>query len=214
MRRSALLCCLILLLPAPAYADDFGVYATRVTGVRPALPGVRVSAPENGEQITVTNTGATPLIIEGYQHDQYLKVTDHGVWENKLSPAVALNKLNVIEVPRDASATAAPVWVKLNSTDHAQWHDHRIHWMGTVNPPSVERDPHHPHLIKDWVIPVHYGTTSASIVGTLTYLPGSRLGTYLTYGAIGGGLLVVVLLQVLILRRRRPDRQAQATTPA
>ena len=204
MRRcAALLSVLVLLLPVPAYAGGFSTYVTKVTGVTPAIAGVTVRAPGNGEQITVTNTGATPLIIEGYQHDPYLKVTDDGVWQNKLSPAVALNKLNVIEVPKDADAAAAPVWVKLNSTNHAQWHDHRIHWMGTVNPPNVQKDPGHPHLIKDWSIPVHSGSTTAAITGTLTYEPGSHTGTYLTYGAIGAGVLVIIGLQVLILRRRR-----------
>lgn len=204
MRRcAALLSMLVLLLPLPAYASGFDTYVTTVAGVQPAIAGVRVSAPENGEQITVTNASSTPVIIEGYQHDEYLKVTADGVWENKLSPAVALNKLNVIEVPKGASATAAPVWVKLNSTDHAQWHDHRIHWMGTVNPPAVQKDPGHRHLIKDWSIPIHYGSTSASITGTLTYVPGSHTGTYLTYGAIGAAVLVVIGLQIAILRRRR-----------
>lgn len=211
MRRcAALLSVLMLLLPVPAYAGGFSTYVTKVTGITPAIAGVIVRAPGNGEQITVTNTGSTPLIIEGYQHDQYLKVSADGVWENKLSPAVALNKLNVIEVPKDANASAAPVWVKLNSTDHAQWHDHRIHWMGTINPPNVEKDPRHQHLIKDWTIPVHYGATAASITGTLTYVPGSHTGTYLTYGAIGAAIVVIIGLQVVILRRRR----AGAATPA
>jgi hypothetical protein len=202
-RLVPLLSVLALLLPVPAYADSFGTYVTKVAGITPALPGVTVRSPANGEEITVTNTSSTPLIVEGYQQDPYLKVTKDGVWENKLSPAVALNKLSVIEVPKGSSATAAPVWVKLNSTNHAQWHDHRIHWMGTVNPPMVQKDPGKPHLIKDWTIPIHFGDTTASITGTLTYKPGSHTGTYLTYGAIGAAVLIIIGLQVAILRRRR-----------
>ena len=72
MRRcAALLSMLVLLLPVPAHASGFDTYVTKVTGVQPALAGVRVSAPENGEQITVTNSSPTPVIIEGYQHDEY-----------------------------------------------------------------------------------------------------------------------------------------------
>jgi hypothetical protein len=207
-RLVPLLSVLVLLLPVPAYANGFGTYVTTVTGITPALDGITVRSPGNGEAITVTNNTSTPLIIEGYQQDQYLKVTKDGVWENKLSPAVALNKLNDIEVPKGSSATADPVWVKLNSTNHAQWHDHRIHWMGTINPPAVQKDPGKPHLVKDWTIPIHLGDTAAAITGKLSYEPGSHTGTYLTYGAIGAAVLVIIGLQVAILRRRRNEKES------
>jgi hypothetical protein len=205
LRRCAfLLSLLALLLPVPAYAGGFDTYTTTVTGITPAVPGVVVRATSNGESITVTNPTSTPLIIEGYQHDQYLKVSAEGVWENTLSPAVYLNKSATIgAVPPDANAGKAPVWKKLNGTDHAQWHDHRIHWMGSAQPPVVAKDPRHEHLIDDWRIPVIYGSTAASINGTLTYHPGSHLGTYLTYGAIGFAVVAIIVLQVIILRRRR-----------
>ena len=205
MRRCALLLSLLaLLLPVPAYAGGFDTYTTTVTGITPSLPGVVVRATTNGESITVTNPTSTPLVVEGYQHDQYLKVSTDGVWENTLSPAVYLNKEATIgAVPADANAGRAPVWKKLNGTDHAQWHDHRIHWMGSTRPPSVAADPKHEHLINDWRIPVRYGSTAATIDGTLVYHPGSRLGTYLTYGAIGLAVVAIVGLQVVILRRRR-----------
>ena len=140
-----------------------------------------------------------------------LKVSADGVWENTLSPAVYLNKEATIgAVPDDANATEAPVWKKVNGTDHAQWHDHRIHWMGSAEPPVVAQDPHHDHLINDWRIPVHFGDTTATIEGTLAYHPGGLLGTYLTYGVIGLAALAILALQIVILRRRR----ATPTAPA
>ena len=203
-RLAALLSVLALLLPTPAFAGGFDTYVTKVTGVQPAMPGVRAVATSNGEQITVTDSSATPLIIEGYQHDQYLKVSSAGVWQNKLSPAVYLNKEATIgAIPDDANASRPPVWVKLNGTDHAQWHDHRIHWMGVAEPPVVQQDPKHSHLINDWRIPVVYGGRAGTITGTLSYRPGSHLGSYVTYGAIGVGVVVILGLQILILRRRR-----------
>ena len=210
MRRSAaaLLTLLAVSLmasgPLPAYAGGFSTYVTKVTGIQPSVPGVRITAPSNGEDINVSNTGATPLIVEGYQHDQYLKITAHGVWQNKLSPAVYLNKEQTIgDVPDDANATKPPEWVKISDGHHAQWHDHRIHWMGVANPPVVQQDPKHAHLITTWKIPVISGATRGDIVGTLTYQPGSHLGSYLTYGAIGLAVVVILGLQVVILRRRR-----------
>lgn len=215
MRRCALLLSVLaLLLPTPAFAGGFDTYVTTVTGVTPALAGIVVSSPSNGEQITLTNPTDTPLVIEGYSHEPYLKVSKDGVWQNKLSPAVYLNKVATIDaVPQDANAQATPVWVKLNSTDHAQWHDHRIHWMGTVNPPSVQADPKHAHLIKDWTIPIVYGSQKAEIAGTLTYEPGSSIGTYLTYGAIGLAVVAILVLQIVILRRRRTAPPAPPETP-
>jgi hypothetical protein len=75
--------------------------------------------------------------------------------------------------------------------------------MGVTNPPVVQRDPKHSHLVNTWKIPVVSGATQADIVGTLTYTPGSHLGSYLTYGAIGLAVVVILGLQVVILRRRR-----------
>lgn len=205
---AALLTLLAVSLPAavplPAYAGGFSTYVTKVTGIEPTITGVTITAPTNGEDINVSNTGPTPLIVEGYQHDQYLKITAHGVWQNKLSPAVYLNKEQTIgNLPDDANASKPPQWVKISDGHHAQWHDHRIHWMGVTNPPVVQRDPKHSHLVNTWKIPVVSGATQADIVGTLTYTPGSHLGSYLTYGAIGLAVVVIIGLQIVILRRRR-----------
>lgn len=205
---AALLTLLAVSLPAavplPAHAGGFSTYVTSVTGIEPTIAGVTITAPANGEDINVSNTGPTPLIVEGYEHDQYLKITAHGVWQNKLSPAVYLNKEQTVgNLPDDANATRPPQWVKIGEGHHAQWHDHRIHWMGVTNPPVVQHDPQHAHLVNTWRIPVISGSTRAAIVGTLTYEPGSHLGSYLTYGAIGLAVIVVIGLQILILRRRR-----------
>ncbi|WGL51274.1 hypothetical protein P5P86_15065 [Nocardioides sp. BP30] len=205
MRRcAALLLALAVLLPLPAHADGFSTYVSTFKAVAPDISGIRVRVPSNGEDINVANTGATPLIVYGYQGDQYLKITSEGVWQNKLSPATYLNKEQTIgAIPADANATKPPVWVKISDTNHAQWHDHRIHWMGVSNAPVVQKDPKHAHLINNWKIPIASGTQKADITGTLTYQPGGHLGTYLTYGAIGLAILVILGLQVIILRRRK-----------
>lgn len=208
-RRVPLAMVLILLLagPAPAFADDFATYATVVTGVEPAVPGVTVTALRNGEAMTVSDTGPTPITIYGYQHEPYVRIGRDGVWENTLSPAVYLNKEQTLgEIPKDANADAAPVWKRISSAHRFQWHDHRIHWMGATDPPAVEQAPGSPHLIATWKVPFSLGTATqptGDIVGTLTYHPSSHLGTYLTWGAIVGALLIVVALQ-LFLGRRRP----------
>jgi hypothetical protein len=188
----------------PAYATTFSSYRTTVTGLTPALPGLTATSQANGEAITVSNTSATPVIVEGYQGEPYLKVTSSGVWQNDLSPAVYLNKEQTIgSIPSDAGAGKQPHWTQVSDGPRAQWHDHRIHWMGAAEPPSVSADPGEPHLISTWHIPLQVGTGKGTITGALRYVPAGHWGSYLTYGAIGLGVLVVVAVQLLVVRRRR-----------
>lgn len=215
--RGLLVVVALVLLPAPALADGFASYVTLVTGAQPPVPGVTVIALRNGEAMTVSDTGPTAITIYGYQHEPYVRITRDGVWENTLSPAVYLNKEQTLgEMPKDANAAAAPRWQKISSAHRFQWHDHRIHWMGATDPPSVQQAPGKVHLIDTWKVPFSVGTATrptGDIVGTLTYHPSSHLGQYLTWGAIVGALLIVVSLQLLFSRRRvRAGPRAQAET--
>jgi len=200
---------LVIGVTVPAYAA-FTSYRTEVTGITPATPGLEATSTLNGEQITVSNTSSAEVVVDGYQGEPYLKITSAGVWQNDLSPAVYLNKEQTIgNIPRDANADQPPQWTKISDGHRAQWHDHRIHWMGATEPPAVAADPRHPHLINNWTIPIAVGETTGEIAGTLSYVPPSRLGTYLTYGGIGLAVVVVIALQVLVLRRRRGSRDAR-----
>jgi hypothetical protein len=191
----------------PAYAGTFSTYRTAVTGLRPGTAGVTATSQANGEAITVTNTSPTPVVVDGYQGEPYLKVTSAGVWQNDLSPAVYLNKEQTIgSIPDDADASRPPHWTRISDGHRAQWHDHRIHWMGAVEPPAVSADPDKPHLITTWHIPILVGAAKGEITGTLRYEPASHWGDYLPYVAVGLGVLVVVAIQVLVVRRRRTAR--------
>lgn len=198
-------CALVLLLPGVAQARDlFAGYVTTVTGIRPSFHGVTAHAASNGADITVRNESGTPLVVEGYQHEPYLRITDHGVWQNQLSPAVYLNKEQFIDsIPSDVDAHKPPRWVKVSSSSAATWHDHRIHWMNITQPPSVAAAPDQPHLIKRWQIPVVDGRRRGAIVGTLTWQPSGHLAAYLTAGVVVAALVVAVACALLLRRRRR-----------
>jgi hypothetical protein len=199
-----------VLTPGAAAAKDlFSGYVTTVTAIRPAFHGISAHALSDGADITVRNTSSTALIVEGYQHEPYLKITDHGVWQNKLSPAVYLNKEQFIgSIPNDVNAQKAPRWVKLSSSSAATWHDHRIHWMDITQPPAVAADPGKPHLIKRWAIPVVYGHRHGVVAGTLTWQPSSHLATYLTGGIVIAALALAAGV-VIVVRRRRSAAPAQ-----
>jgi hypothetical protein len=193
----------------PADAATFSTYRTAVTGLQPRTAGLAVTSQANGEAITLTNTSATPVVVEGYQGEPYLKVTSAGVWQNDRSPAVYLNKEQTIgSIPTEANAQQPPQWTKVSDGHRAQWHDHRIHWMGAAEPPAVAADPGEPHLVSTWHIPLQVGATKGEITGTLRYEPSSHWGRYLPYAAIGLGVLVVVAVQVLVVRRRRGSSPA------
>ncbi|WP_300681036.1 hypothetical protein [Nocardioides sp.] len=187
-----------------AYAGTFSSYRSTLTGITPSVAGVSVTVATDGEGITLTNTSDQPVIIKGYQGEPYVKVTSAGVWQNDLSPAVYLNKEQSIgSIPNDANATKAPRWTQISTNHRFTWHDHRIHWMGAAEPPAVAKDPGSKHLINDWKVPITIGSQEGTITGTLTYVPGSKWGTYLPYVAIGAGVIVVVGVQLLVVRRRR-----------
>ncbi|MCW2755080.1 MAG: hypothetical protein JWQ32_2491 [Marmoricola sp.] len=189
----------------PANASDpFADYVTTVTGIAPRLVGVTAVAASNGADIVVTNSSRTPLIVLGYQQEPYLKVTNAGVWQNQLSPATYLNKeLYIDNIPPAASADKPPVWKQISTDSRAQWHDHRIHWMGAEVPPSVAEDPHHTHLIKKWTIGLEYGSEKAVISGTLTWHPGQRFFVTILPWALVVGATVTVIALMLVSRRRR-----------
>jgi hypothetical protein len=198
---------LVATAAGPAAAGDpFANYVTEVTGIKPALPGVTATAPRDGADIEVTNTTATPLIVLGYQGEPYLKITDHGVWQNQLSPATYLNReYSIDSIPGSVDTHKAPEWKNLSDGSTARWHDHRIHWMGAVEPPDVAGDKGHPHLIKSWQIGLEYGTRKADIDGTLSWQPTSPWGLYLTYGGLAAAV-VAALVVAIAFRRQSVER--------
>lgn len=202
----------LLVVPGPAGAALLAEFRTVVTSVQPTAPGVSAKAAENGESITVTNTSDKPLLIEGYQHEIYLKITDHGVWRNKVSPATYLNKEQTIgTLPSQASANKPPVWVKIDAGSTTTWHDHRIHWMGSQDPAVTQADPHHSHVINHWTIPTQYAGKKGAIKGTLTWYPGTRWGLDAVYAAIALAIIATIVVVAVVGRRRRAAKAAAST---
>jgi hypothetical protein len=210
----AVLSVTVTAMPASAHAT-LANYRTAVTSVRPPVPGLTVTASPDGSFLRVRNTSATPVIVQGYEHEPYLKVSSAGVWQNALSPATYLNQeLTIGDIPASVDAKAAPVWKRISTTPVALFHDHRVHWMGNGRPAVVDQDPTTPHLIKRWTVAMEAGTTSVTVTGTLRWRPGSPLNRYLGYGFVLIGLGGATLVGVLLWRRQRrlvgPERSEEA----
>lgn len=220
MRRTApLIITAVLLLvglAAPASAAAFSSYVTAITGVKPDLPGVTVTTVTNGESITVENKTSTPLVVTGYyKRDQVYRVTSTGTYYNSSSPSYKLNQEATIgNLGGPGKVGTTPTWVKINGSNILQWHDHRIHWMGSEDAPVVQDDPHNPHLVNSWTIPFTYGDTEGEITGTLSYEPGSRWGSYLIWGVIGLAVVATVVIQFVIRPRRKGGSGIPTDGPA
>jgi hypothetical protein len=153
---------------------------------------ITASAVLDGSGITVVKNGPGTVVIGGYQREPYLRLDDHGVWQNQHSPAVYLDQAQTIDqLPPTADAKAKPEWVRLNEGRTATWHDHRIHWMSASLPTVAKADPSHTHVIEDWTIPIVIDGKPGAIRGTLTYVPTSKAGQILAWSLVGLILAIV-----------------------
>jgi hypothetical protein len=118
------------------------------------------------------------------------------VFENVKSPAVSINasRGGGILSP-DADPDAPPEWRKISSGHVARWHDHRIHFMGTQDPPTVRRAPDKQHVITpEWIVPIRYDTTDINARGDLVWVPGPSPVPWLLLAFATLAVLVVAAL--------------------
>ena len=190
--------------PASAHSVS-GVSATNfqtsLRSVNPAVAGLAVKVVEAGSRLEAENRTGQELIVLGYKGEPYLRIGPEGVFENKLSPATYINASRKGGTPPE-SAEKAKVgdtdWAKVSSEPVARWHDHRIHWMGNINPPEVRNSPDERHVIKmnandpQWAVPMRLGTQEISAKGDLVWEPGPSPLPW--FALILASLAVVVVL--------------------
>ena len=146
-------------------------FATRLDGVEPATQATSVSLAPDRESISLRVIGKAHVVVLGYRGEPYLRVDAHGVWENRSSPAVALNRSRIPGNMRPIARIAAPHWVRISTRPSATWHDHRTHWMGGTTPRAVRQDPDHGHTITTWSIPMKIDGRDAVIAGAIDWRP-------------------------------------------
>jgi hypothetical protein len=215
--RVALLATLIAVaavLVAPDRADAHGIggvrptnYETRIVSVHPAVPGVRVRSVDVGDRLELRNTGAADVVVLGYDGEPYLRVGPGGVFENRRSPAVYLNRSRTAStpVPARADPEAPPEWHRVGDGTTVRWHDHRTHWMGRDDPPAVTRDPGRTHLVQRFTIPLRTDGETIRVRGDVRWVPGPTPWPWIA-------IAVVLAAVVVALSRTRVARAAVATT--
>jgi hypothetical protein len=170
------------LAAAPASAHSVsGVSATNfhthLKSVTPAVPGLTVKVIEAGSRLQLTNHSGQEVVVLGYKDEPYLRVGPEGVFENRLSPATYINKTRKGQQPPESAQNAKvgdTDWQKISSEPVARWHDHRIHWMLSTNPPQVQTDPgKRQTIIPEWTVTLKQGTQTIAVKGDLVWEPGS-----------------------------------------
>lgn len=179
-------------------------YESLVSGVKPAIPGFSVTVLNGDDRLEVDNSGKSTVTIDGYNGESYLRMSPDGtVAVNLNSPAYYLNqdRTNTATVPPGVNADAPPKWKVVEHTGRYQFHDHRMHWMGTSTPKQVTNKSARTKIF-DWQVPVHTASATGAIDGQL-FWRGSSGGA--PVGAFIGLALIVLLggATVVFVRRRR-----------
>ena len=168
MLLAALVAC-----PAAAGHGDGAArgYTSNVTAVTPTLDGLTVQVLQGDDQLDLRNDTGQELVIEGYDGEPYLRFdAGGGVFRNANSPATYLNqeRYGGVDVPKTASKSATPRWERVSRGKAYNWHDHRIHWMSTIDPAKVRNAKDQPHHVFDWTVPGTVGREQLAIKAAST----------------------------------------------
>ena len=182
--------------PAAAHAvggAQASNYQTRILAVEPAVPGLLIEVTDAGARLRVRNTTSQEVTVLGYAGEPYLRIGPDGVFENRRSPATYLNRVRVNPAPppADASAEAPPDWRRIGDGDTATWHDHRAHWMGATDPPTVKAAPNRQQaVVPAWQVDLLAGDRPVRVTGDLRWMPGPSPWPWV---AVAIGCVLVVL---------------------
>jgi hypothetical protein len=197
MRRFPLVLAVLaaaLLAPTGALAHSGQTGGTDYQSSITAVPdGMSARIVGGDDRLEITRTTATEVVIMGYGGEPYLRLDATGTWENRNSPAVALNDVRRTneEIPA-ATTKIAPDWVQTGTGTSVVFHDHRAHWMASQPPAKVRADPAQKQVLYDWSVPVAVDGTAAEITGDLTWL-GAPI-TWLWWTLLGLAVVVGVLV--------------------
>ncbi len=198
-----LVCGGIVIAAPPAYAHGVGGvqprnYQTKLLRVEPRVAGVELTVVDLGDNLQLRNTSRNDVVVLGYDGEPYLRVGPRGVFQNLRSPATYLNRTRIptSKPPKSADSSATPVWHRVSSATTATWHDHRVHFMGTSDPPEVQRDPSVRHVVDRWTVELRVDGRTVRASGELLWLPPPSPWPYVA-------IALAVAVGVLVLTRTR-----------
>src|SRR5207302_5970632 len=91
-------------------------FRSEIISVEPPTPGVAIHLLDLGRRVEVVDDGPGEVVLLGYQGEPYLRVGPAGVFENRRSPAVYLNR------PTSSGATPATPPAGVDAAAPPSWH--------------------------------------------------------------------------------------------
>jgi hypothetical protein len=185
---------LVLLGATPAAADAAGPsdFRSEVTGIEPAVDGVRAEIRGGDSFLELRVERGHEVIVRGYGGEPYLRFRKDGTVErNTRSQATYLNddRRGKGTSPDEAKDLEAdPVWEEIASDGTYAWHDHRVHWMSEVSPP-VDRGEKVTGAYDPWRVPIEVDGTEAEVLGTLTFEDAASPIPWIALGLLAAALL-------------------------
>jgi len=185
---------------SPALADPArpGNTVSVVETVNPAALGIVADIVGGDAFLRVRAASGVEVRIPGYLGEPYLWIRSDGtVWRNANSPATVLNEDRYItgaapDVSTRPDQTAPePRWEAYGQGGTVLWHDHRVHWMGSETPPTI--DPN--GLVQRWEVPITVDGVPVTVAGGLYRLNGAS--------PLWWGVAIVVAGLLVAGRRRR-----------
>ena len=196
--------------PALAHSrplPDSSHYRSTITAIQPPVPRLALAVTRADGALTLTNHTGKTVVVIGYAGEAYLRITPAGVDENVASLSSWLN--GRLPQPPAQANQQVPRWRHVSDQPTFTWHDYRTHWMGQQRPPVVAADPHHPHKVLDWTVPLTVDGKPVTVKGSLTWtgLTGlSTLAIALIAVASTAGVALAVAMAI-VARKQRADTQ-------
>jgi hypothetical protein len=185
----------LLLLCAPSAADAHGPINPSASSflARPTqIPaGLQAKAVDGDLRLWVQASPGLEVIVLDYRGAPYVRFSRTGVQVNQNSSMYYLNQTPAEVPPTGLGANTAPKWHRVTGGHAYEWHDGRLHALGTtVIAPGAR-------YLGRWEVPVRIDGRAATIAGGLYYSPDPPLVWFWP--------IVVVLACVFAgLRLRRP----------
>jgi hypothetical protein len=196
--------------PALAHSrpvPDSNNYRSTITAIQPPVLGLVLAVTGANGALTLTNHTGKTVVVIGYAGEAYLRITPTGVDENVASLSSWLN--GRLPQPPAQANQQVPQWRHVRDQPTFTWHDYRTHWMGQQRPPVVAADPHHPHKVLDWTVPLTVDGEPVAVKGSLSWTGLTGLSTFaIALIAVGGtaGAALAVAMAVVVRKERAAER--------
>ena len=167
-------------VPLAASADSGSPnYRSKLVAVSPKTKGLVVRVVDGDDALELRNATGANVMVPGYEGEPYLRFLKSGRVEvNVNSPARYLNeeRYGGVAIPKTAGAKATPKWQLVAQGGEYEWHEHRIHWMSTIEPPRVKASGGKTLMkVFDWNVPLKIGADKVKVNGTLWWIPSAQI---------------------------------------